>query len=57
MSPPVIDAQQFLAPGNTAPPPAQVAQAVAEAASSAGFFQVSAASFISFLPFRQVTDL
>ncbi|KAL4448553.1 hypothetical protein ABPG75_005772 [Micractinium tetrahymenae] len=38
--PPVIDGQQFLAPGNTAPPPAEVAKAIAQAASTAGFFQL-----------------
>lgn len=38
--PPIIDGQQFLAPGNTAPPPAEVAHAIAQAASAAGFFQL-----------------
>lgn len=49
-SAPVIDAQQFLAPGNTAPPPIEVAQAVAEAASTAGFFQAGAGSAVSYFP-------
>jgi isopenicillin N synthase-like dioxygenase len=40
--PPVIDAQQLLAPANaSAPPPPEVASAIADAASTWGFFQLT----------------
>lgn len=40
--PPVIDAQQLLAPANaSAPPPPEVASAIADAASTIGFFQLT----------------
>lgn len=41
LGPPVIDAAQLFAAGNTAAPPAEVAAAIAGAASTWGFFQLT----------------